>query len=105
MKFIIKWIKNNKKISFSIIALLALLIFVLYPGNDITCLDIVPPATANVQSAQAGDVLKMDIPHSEHKLTLIFTPKGSYPIQNLDIVRKLLIPTGWGSTKSHRRNG
>ena len=43
MKFIIKWIKNNKKISFSIIALLALLIFVLYPGNDITCLDIVPP--------------------------------------------------------------
>ena len=80
MKFIIKWIKNNKKISFSIIALLALLIFVLYPGNDITCLDIVPPATANVQSAQAGDVLKMDIPHSEHKLTLIFIPKGSYPI-------------------------
>lgn len=75
-----KWIKNNKKTSFSIIALLALLIFFLYPGNDITCLDIVPPATANIQSTQAGDVLKMDIPHSEHKLTLIFIPKGSYPI-------------------------
>lgn len=80
MNSIIKWIKNNKRISFSIIALLILLIFFLYPGNDITCLDIDTPPTAHIQNAQAGDVLEIDLPHSERKLTLIFIPKGRYPM-------------------------
>lgn len=79
MNNIKKWIKNNKKISIFIIAFLTLLIFFIYPGNDITCLDISPSATPDIQSARAGDVLQIGLPHSERKLTLIFIPEGSYP--------------------------
>lgn len=88
----IKWIKNNKRIVFSIIALLILLIFFLYPDNDITSLDIDPPMTANIQTSPAGDELKIDLPNSERKLTLIFIPKGSYRIANFNHHTEITYP-------------
>ena len=89
---IIKWIKNNKKISFFIITLLTLLIFLLYPGNDITCLDRVSPTSTHIETTNARDILETDLPDSEHKLTLIFIPKGSYQIAGSDPPTEITYP-------------
>ena len=89
---IIKWIKNNKKISFFIITLLTLLIFLLYPGNDITCLDRVSPTSTHIETTNARDILETDLPDSEHKLTLIFIPKVSYQIAGSDPPTEITYP-------------
>lgn len=87
-----KWIQNHKKISLFITALLTLLIFFLYPGNDITCLDRVSPPAANIQTARAGDTLKIDLPNSERQLTLIFIPKGSYRMATSNQLTEITYP-------------
>lgn len=69
-----------------------MLIFLLYPGNDITCLDRVSPTSTHIETTNARDILETDLPDSEHKLTLIFIPKGSYQIAGSDPPTEITYP-------------
>lgn len=55
-----------------------IIVWLCYPNEDITELNIPAEATSHIRSATPGELLQIGIPNSDQQIAMIFIPGGSY---------------------------